>query len=346
MTASGRWLDLWCSALSAFVCQHLGAVSLPPSSPPPAWGLPCPRCETCERLLNNDGHFWRRMFSTQPMMLLAFDRLRCFDHQRDGSGRDAGEYFDSILNGFVCPVNWNQGNTSLLWRVGDYEQFPQPAPAVLGLHESVDAFCKQRRSDSEDVDQAESCRRASVNVLSLERPRNMCRHFEWTMCAATGRLPGQKGLKLVFATAPNSLMGFASPFAGKCKGWRPDWRPADCADFGYASDPMFYLETCMLNKVCTNNRELWEIGAGEEFECEFSVDRWHELKEMLMREATSESGPVNIQQKCFTPIGAGCDGPTFEESCCAPEASKCQDGMCVELCPPPPPPSPSPPPPA
>jgi len=351
MTVEGEWLDLWCTSLSAFVCQHFGEAQLPPTPPPPEVGPPCPRCDTCSSLLANDAHVWRRMFSNAPGLLLGYDRARCFDRRRvaneGNSWQRSRDFFDQALRGFPCNVNWNEANSSHLWEIGNVQQFPEAAPALLGFHEAVDHTCANRRralGDTKDqVGQVESCRRASMNILG--EPRDMCRHVEWLTCAANGLLPGQKGLRIKFSTAPSSLMGFASPMSRNqvCSGVRASGRqPKDCSDFGYASDTIFFFETCFLSQICFNNRQLWELKAGDEFECQISLTRWQELEDMLLRDATSAGGP--LPQKCFNQEGDSCIGTTFDDQCC-PEQYGCMDGICTRLEPPPPPPSPSPPPP-
>ena len=196
--------------------------------------------------------------------------------------------------------------------------------------------------------------------------------MEWLTCAANGLLPGQKGLRIKFSTAPSSLMGFASPMSRNqvCSGVRASGRqPKDCSDFGYASDTIFFFETCFLSQVseiaavscavrvsvlplsdtvatriqiCVNNRQLWELKAGDEFECQISLTRWQEMEDMLLRAATSAGGP--LPQKCFNIEGDSCAGKTYDDQCC-PDQLACMDGVCTKIEPPPPPPSPSPPPP-
>jgi len=332
----GSWHDVWCTSVSMFVCQHYGEEQNPPSPPPPVANPPCPMCDTCTRLLSDDGHMFRRMWGAEPWLKIAYDRATCFERTRDRGGaeyQDSYTFFDLTQQGLVCDTNWYEGNFGDLGVEGRMPTFPAPAPALLGFDETIDDFCSARRQANGDwgeyMNHAENCRLAGMNILSLygqRLPYNICRNLEWITCAANGLLPGQKGLSIVFAKAPRMLdFRSGSTRLGVCSGWRPDVLPKDCSDFGYATDSIFYLETCLFNQICENNRDMWTLNVGEEFVCEFSQDKWMELKDMLMRRPTSYVPP----QKCFNSVGKKCKGVRFDETCCNP-GLECFKGVCAD----------------
>ena len=90
--------------------------------------------------------------------------------------------------------------------------------------------------------------------------------------------------------------------------------PRDCSDDGYATDSIFFLETCLVSQVnrsarilrktntaahvwgirthavaqlptsqlCLNGVEFWGLEVGQAFECEFSKERFDELEQLLL----------------------------------------------------------------
>eukprot|EP00966_Prymnesium_polylepis_P275689 6369632-Prymnesium_polylepis.1 len=105
----GSWHDMWCTSVSAFVCQYFGEAQQPPSPPPPTRKKLCPMCDTCSRLLANDGFMFRRMWAAEPWLKLAYDRPTCFSRTRDKGGadhQDANTFFDLTSNGLICSTNW------------------------------------------------------------------------------------------------------------------------------------------------------------------------------------------------------------------------------------------------
>ena len=71
-----------------------------------------------------------------------------------------------------------------------WPHFTGPAPALLGFDDSIDWFCRFGGGDH-----AEACVQSNFNILSLYEPAvyNTCANYEWQVCAARGRLPGQNG---------------------------------------------------------------------------------------------------------------------------------------------------------
>jgi hypothetical protein len=135
---------------------------------------------------------------------------------------------------------------------------------------------------------------ASQNILSLygkRIPYNLCRNLEWQICAAKGMLPGQGGFGIRFATAPKRLHTRGNKPFGQCGGWTPT---GEC-NGGYATDDIYFLEICLLNQLCTNNHELFELEVGQFFVCQLDEARFWELKEILLTPPTSgdERCPAN-----------------------------------------------------
>ena len=151
---------------------------------------------------------------------------------------------------------------------------------------------------------AERCVRANLNILSLhgERlPYNICRNLEWQTCAALGKLPGQ-GTKLdgtfsrtiKFAKAPNTLELVRNNRLGVCSGWVPSKKP-EGGIYGYATDDIFYLETCLYSQVCSNGHELFDLAPGESFTCHFTPALFRELQEILL---TPHVPPGPEERRC------------------------------------------------
>ena len=232
------------------------------------------------------------MWAADPWLLRDDgSRPSCFERERDSpkDAQPAARYFQEALDGVACNSNWYEGSLGgQFWRIPD---FPDKAPALLGFDETIDEYCWDAKIDRGDwgrYPHAENCRRASMNILSLHGngvPYNICRNLEWMTCAASGLLPGQGGRSIVFARAPDSLdYGDGNDKSlGDCRGYRPEWMPQDCSDYGYATDSIFFLETCLLSFLCTNNHDMWALNVGDRFQCEFSTDKFLELQQALQR---------------------------------------------------------------
>jgi len=184
----------------------------------------------------------------------------------------------------------------LLGTVNGGPRFPRPpgktsTPALLGFDETIDAHCATQLGgfDKGPGGHAERCVAANRNILSLygdRVPYNICRNLEWQVCAAQGKLPDQGSRTLIFAVAPNALdpSGATGKPLGACKGWVPP-RVPEGGVYGYATDDIFYLEVCMLNQICTNGEQLFNLRAGEEFTCQYSSESFRELQRLLLTPA-------------------------------------------------------------
>ena len=254
----------------------------------------------CDTMMRDASHLFRRMWPVEAWAQHSADRQPCWNVSRDASSgrtpQTAASFFDSLVTGAHCGSNWFEG-------VGDealacpecIPKFTALAPALFGFDEDIDSHCATELGGSwphkyRPDDWPARAVRANRNILAIwgERiPYNTCRNFEWAMCAATGRLPGQREQpSIVFATAPSSLspVGGARP-VGKCGGWVPTKPPpgSDGAGYGFASDDIFYIEVCLLSAVCSNSEEIFRVQRGERFDCDFSEEKFRELQAVLLQ---------------------------------------------------------------
>jgi len=210
----------------------------------------------------------------------------CFTRKRDEHWRSQQAYtfFQQALAGTHCGTNWYEGNAGALGDAHTIPTFKHPAPALLGFDEAIDDYCSQMGGRGVHG-HAEACIQANLNILSLYAdrvPYNICRNFEWQICAAQGRIPGQGGRTLIFSKAPKELDFFASPRLGHCKGWSP----INCErDNGYATDSIFFLEICLYSEVCSNRRELFDLEVGQPWECVFDEQAFWQLSQILQESA-------------------------------------------------------------
>jgi hypothetical protein len=188
-------------------------------------------------------------------------------------------YFEQVQSGQHCNTNWYEGNSGQLGLPNTIPTFEHPAPALLGFDEAIDQYCTSKGGSG---GHARACIRASLNILSLyghRLPYNICRNYEWQVCAALGRIPGQNSRAILFAKAPSSLDFLGSPRLGHCSGWSPmKCRGQD----GYATDSIFFLEVCLYSQICTNGHQLFELEVGQPWQCDFDDDAFWRLSYVLM----------------------------------------------------------------
>lgn len=142
------------------------------------------------------------------------------------------------------------------------------------------------RLSRRQLDSAWTCTQSSRNILMLFAPNvhnsgagyNSCRNLEWQMCAAQGKLPGQRTPTIIFANAPNSLNAEGRRPLGRCGGYSPQ----GCGRWAYSNDDIFFLEVCMYSKICSNNAELFALKPEERFRCHVSRDGFRELQALLI----------------------------------------------------------------
>ena len=152
----------------------------------------------------------------------------------------------------------------------------------LQLHYSVEGRREGREFYCTHVVQ---CTRANLNILNLisgEVPYNICRNLEWQVCAANGKLPGQGGRTIQFSFAPKYMDGNAQNHnLGHCGGWHPKQLPTG-GFFGFTNDDIYFMEVCLFNSICTNTDDLFRLGPGEDFVCDFSPTGFEELQTLLL----------------------------------------------------------------
>ena len=105
---------------------------------------------------------------------------------------------------------------------------------------------------------------------------NSCRNLEWQVCAALGRLPGQRTPRVEFADAPGSV---ETSRLGICGGDHPqgcDRRKA------YSNNDIAILEICTYSWICGNNHELFRLSEGEPWTCHVREPRIRELQALLV----------------------------------------------------------------
>lgn len=203
--------------------------------------------------------------------------------------QDPHVYFDDVEAGAHCATtDWYGGSSD----EDNHGLFPgDEAFALLGFDGDIERYCW----DLAGYGSAE-CDRANAHILQLmEGPPapavkwNTCRNFEWQVCAAKGLLSDkQRSRKMRFAFQPNELWlsgnGGWHEF-GACGGLHEDSCESD-DEPGFGNDDVFFLEVCLLNQVCLNGAQLFELEDYEEFVCDFSPTGFGELRRILL------DGPV------------------------------------------------------
>ena len=283
-----------------------------PPPPPPPWPPPAPKpskglnSEKCDAMLQNPTSLMRRMWSSSAWSKMRPGEAACWDMRRDDGGKQrqsAGKYFDDALNGAACRSNWYEGNPGRLGDPAGHARYAQPAPALLGFDESIDGYCAAQLGDFDGAAQtghAMRCVHANLNILSLfgdRVPYNICRNLEWQTCAAKGLLPGQGNSGIRFAKAPKTLdpSGSTGKPLDECCGWVPN--QVNGGVYGYATDDIFYLEVCIFNQICRNRDELFTVGVGEPFHCDFSEEQFRDLQKMLLEPWREPSGAMKCTRR-------------------------------------------------
>lgn len=263
--------------------------------------------EKCDAMLRDNAGLMQQMWHAEPWKRrTATDNEGCWDRHREFNTdwMDRDWYFDAAIKGLACHENWFEGNDEIdglpnIGEAGEPPRFPRDAPALFGFDEDIEEFCANEKGTPWDLPgggmlHGRKCVEASQNILSLygkRIPYNLCRNLEWQICAAKGMLPGQGGFGIRFATAPKRLHTRGNKPFGQCGGWTPT---GEC-NGGYATDDIYFLEICLLNQLCTNNHELFDLEVGQFFVCQLDEARFWELKEILLTPPTSgdERCPAN-----------------------------------------------------
>ena len=67
---------------------------------------------------------------------------------------------------------------------------------------------------------------------------------------------------------------------------------------GYATDDIYYLETCIFSQVCSNGPELFRLRAGQPWACAFDGERFDELQRLLMEGSVDDA---SSSEQCAVP---------------------------------------------
>ena len=273
----------------------------PDAAPAPE---PEPMPAVCEAVFSPESKFWRLWGTRETWRQSAAGERQCWEQL----GGDA--YFERAgkapplppnsplphtppppphtprWQAMQCDVNWFEGAQGELGRVESRAHFAAPAPALLGFDGDLYRVCsaavgkKTWWESGKDGDFnneiAHRCVGASRNILRLLTGRpgwgwTMCQNLQWQVCAAKGKLPGQRSQgALEFATAPPSLMLFE---------WRePESYPCDggkkCAG-RYTVGDVFFAEACLFVRLCKNGRAVFDGAAAD---CDFDEAGFAEFK--------------------------------------------------------------------
>jgi len=273
--------------------------------PPPASSKISP--ETCDALLSDPGGILKQMWNKVGWR-------QVHDEEPCWGWTDPNAFFDNVLSGGSCNSNWYEG--SIGWQrfhsdapgvlgfddsIGWYcNNLPFGRRLSSAVNESeADArwmeatrwvekghSAEVRRHRRRRLDDARSCVDHSRNILMLFGNNvhntgagyNSCRNLEWQMCAAMGKLPGQRSQTIIFAKAPRTLDANGNRALNRCGGYSPQ----GCGRHAYSNDDIYFLEVCMFSKICANNWELFQINDGNWFRCQISETGFRELQAYLL----------------------------------------------------------------
>ena len=206
----------------------------------------------CTAMLSDRTHVFHRMWGKWAYST-GIGQTQCWDVKRDNfdEAQDSSAFWDSLLTGSECNMNWQEGHQSWLGAEDSRPDFDgDDAPGLLGFDPNIDWYCHEH--SNEGGDRAFQCIDANVNILGLygrRVPYNLCRNLEWQACVAKGMLPGQSTGSARFSLAPSSLdteTGYAGSWhpLGKCSGFTTDGFDRCRDEGGAATDDIYFLEVC------------------------------------------------------------------------------------------------------
>jgi len=250
--------------------------SVPPSPDPTLLHARYLNTAQCHALFADENSRFHQLWDEEGWVVRPKGKPACW-------GDDPRTFFSSARNGTTCDRNWFEGNPGKFGYARNRPNHPKvwphftlAAPALLGFDENIDGWCHSGGG----FDHGASCVRNNLNILSLYFPAqyNLCRNFEWQMCAALGYLPGQGGKLIRFAFSPGELELRGGPHPlGSCTGYHP----SGCDDQGYASSDIFFLEACVYATICENGDEIFGLAEGQDWHCELSKPGFARLSEWL-----------------------------------------------------------------
>ena len=263
----------------------------PPSPPPQVGATPCdgravPWCPRFAEWIDSPGADegkFMRLWGRAGWHLRKPGEPACWTDWSDGGRR----FFADAIEGKLCDHNWFEG------AAGDGpEARPccgQRAPALLGFDETIWQYCSRavgKAAVSSAFSQSElawRCILSDNNILRINGGRwkwNMCQNFVWQMCAAQGKLPGQEGDALRFASAPASLtlQEWRQPTSWPCEG-------GACPDGKYAVGDVFYAELAIFRYVCRNAEAMLRAAVGQKVTCDLDPRAFQDLSMRMIAHA-------------------------------------------------------------
>lgn len=265
---------------------------MPPSPPPPPspWPFPppppsppttctaSPWCNTYASWIRGDaGAKFMRLWGARAWHYRSPDEAGCWE------GLGGEQFFSSLLsNDYYCNRNWMEG------AIGDSNirpSFTRPAPALLGFESTIWEYCSamvgKSNSGFSQRELAERCVRANNNILRIVSGSwgwTMCQNFAWQVCAALGRLPGQQGRSLRFATAPKALTleEWYHPTSWPCEGSK------SCPEGRFAVGDVFFAELAVFRAICENANELFVVERGQLTACLIDEEAYRDFTRRLM----------------------------------------------------------------
>lgn len=240
----------------------------------------------CAALFRTDSKLHRMWGTKKAWQQSVRGEKRCWVYQSGG----ARGFFDRILKGSNCNLNWFEGAKGELGAPEARPGFSQAASPLLGFDEDLYDYCSKligqgKGSGDFNNELAHRCVEANQNILRILSSRpgfgwSMCQNFEWLMCAAKGLLPGQGERTMRFATAPKSLaMGeWQTPRTYPCTDGKS-------CDNRYSVGDVFFSEACILRRICHNGEEIFRLDKGKSFTCDLNEEGYRDLVRDLLRTA-------------------------------------------------------------
>ena len=236
-----------------------------------------PWCDTFDRLLQDGTAKFFAMWG--PAYRISRGAGGCWGWQ----GTGAHQFFDDALEGRTCDRNWLEG----AWGYHEDRPFHSPSRALFGFDESIVELCSSLLgldpwAGNEDLNRklADRCRRAKRNVLRLMTGSwTMCQNLQWQLCALQGKLPGQGGKAISFATRPQDL---------QLEWWEnPTTHPTypcsggQCDPGAFTVGDVFFAEVMIMYTVCKNGQQIFELAVDESFHCHLDRERYWDLANRL-----------------------------------------------------------------